>query len=156
MANTVGGPFGIGLLLFAGVLLWASVVDARNRVIPNAAVAAGIAAWCVTVALGAFASAGGIVMRLVEGLAVSAFALACSLVLDRFTGASSLGGGDVKLLFPMGLFVGAEMGLATLGLACAFSAVYCAMRSFMKSPISTFPFAPFLSLAFLCVIMLER
>lgn len=146
----------IGLLLFAGVLAWASVVDVRHRIIPNAAVVAGAAVWCVSVALGAFASAGSIVMSIVEGLAVSAFALACSLLLDRFTGASSLGGGDVKLLFPIGLFVGVEAGLATLGLACVFAAVYCAARSFMKSPISTFPFAPFLSLAFLCVIMLER
>lgn len=147
----------IGLLAFLGVLAWASVVDVRRRIIPNAAVVVGIAAWCASVALSVpFAGASFVVGRVVQAFLVSGFALACSLVLDRFAGAGSLGGGDVKLLFPMGLFAGVEAGFAVLGLACLLALAWCALRFSAKSPVSTFPFAPFLSCAFVLIIMLER
>lgn len=147
----------IGLLAFLGVLAWASVVDIRRRIIPNAAVVAGIAAWCASVALSIpFADVSFVAGRAAQAFLVSGFALACSLVLDRFAGASSLGGGDVKLLFPIGLFVGAETGLAVLGIACLLALAWCALRFSAKFPVSTFPFAPFLSYAFVLIVMLER
>lgn len=83
--------------------------------------------------------------------AVSAFALGCSLAVSCFRGGEPLGAGDVKLLFPIGLFAGFEGGIAALGVACVASLLYCAARLAVGSPVRDFPFAPFLAIGFLAV-----
>ncbi|WP_367113801.1 hypothetical protein [uncultured Slackia sp.] len=82
---------------------------------------------------------------------VSLFALACSLAISFFRGGESLGAGDVKLLFPIGLFAGFEGGIVALGVACVASLLYCLARFAAGRPARDFPFAPFLAIGFLAV-----
>ena len=62
-----------------------------------------------------------------------------------------LGAGDVKLLFPIGLFAGFEGGIAALCVACVASLLYCVARFAVGRPAHDFPFAPFLAIGFLAV-----
>ena len=82
---------------------------------------------------------------------VSAFALGCSLAVSCFRGGEPLGAGDVKLLFPIGLFAGFEGGIAALCVACVASLLYCVARLAVGCPVRDFPFAPFLAIGFLAV-----
>lgn len=82
---------------------------------------------------------------------VSAFALGCSLAVSCFRGGEALGAGDVKLLFPIGLFAGFEGGIAALCVACVASLLYCVARFAVGRPAHDFPFAPFLAIGFLAV-----
>ena len=185
---------------FLIVLLYASVIDIRERIIPDRVVVAGIALWCVSLLVqivgviegSSFAhepsSAVGLVFNgatslsamnvspgspfeladacssnLIESIlstatssvigafGVSAFALGCSLAVSHFRGGEPLGAGDVKLLFPIGLFAGFEGGIAALCVACVASLLYCAARLAVGSPVRDFPFAPFLAIGFLAV-----
>lgn len=87
----------------------------------------------------------------IGAFAVSAFALGCSLAVSYFRGGEPLGAGDVKLLFPIGLFAGFEGGIAALCVACVASLPYCAARFAVGRPAHDFPFAPFLAIGFLVV-----
>ena len=185
---------------FLVVLLCASFIDIRDRIIPNRVVVAGIALWCVSLLVqvvgaiqgpsfvqepscavgpvfgGATFSfttnaspgslselAGAFSSNLVESIlstaassvigafGVSLFALACSLAISFFRGGESLGAGDVKLLFPIGLFAGFEGGIVALGVACVASLLYCLARLAAGRPARDFPFAPFLAIGFLAV-----
>ena len=183
---------------FLVVLLCASFIDIRERIIPNRVVVAGIALWCVSFLVqvvgaiqgpffvqepscavgpvfgGATFSfttnaspgsaselAGASSSNLVESIlstaasnaigafGVSIFALSCSLAISFFRGGESLGAGDVKLLFPIGLFAGFEGGIVALGVACVASLLYCLARFAVGRPARDFPFAPFLAIGFL-------
>lgn len=87
----------------------------------------------------------------IGAFAVSAFALGCSLAVSYFRGGEPLCAGDVKLLFPIGLFAGFEGGIAVLGVACVASLLYCVARLAVGRPVRDFPFAPFLAIGFLAV-----
>lgn len=187
---------------FLVVLLCASFIDIRERIIPNRVVVAGIALWCVSLlvqvvgaiqgpffvqgpscvvgpvfggATSLFATnaspgspselAGASSSNLVElklilstaasnvigAFGVSLFALACSLAISFFRGGESLGAGDVKLLFPIGLFAGFEGGIVVLGVACVASLLYCVARFAVGRLARDFPFAPFLAIGFFAV-----
>lgn len=185
---------------FLVVLLCASFIDIRERIIPNRVVVVGIALWCVSLLVqvvgviqgpffvqepscavdlvfngvtSSFATnaspgspselAGASSSNLVESIlstaasnvmgsfGVSLFALACSLAISFFRGGESLGAGDVKLLFPIGLFAGFEGGIVALGVACVASILYCLARFVVGRPARDFPFAPFLAIGFFAV-----
>lgn len=91
---------------------------------------------------------------------IAALVLLFSLVVDALCGRPSVGGGDVKLLFATGLFLGFSLGLLNLLIACALALLFrffakvrraCggAQTSGGAAPIDdgTFPFGPFIALA---------
>lgn len=55
---------------------------------------------------------------------VSGLVLVLSLVIDVVCGRPSLGGGDVKLLFAVGLFLGFALGLLNLLIACGLAILF--------------------------------
>ena len=81
-------------------------------------------------------------------LAVPGALLLLSLAMDKVLGRESLGGGDIKLLFVLGLYLGwAEMLLLLLA-ACILGILW-ALRPGKKN--AAIPFAPFLSAAAILV-----
>ena len=140
---------GICVSAFCIVLLAVSITDVLAREVPNTLCVYGIASWLVDAVLQAcFGSMQFVVNGVIGGVALAGMALACSLALDRIAGGESLGGGDVKLLFPIGLFAGLLGGVAALGIACVLALAYCAVRAVAKHPVNSFPFVPFLSAGF--------
>lgn len=124
----------------ACILCGVALVDFDTYTIPNGFILAGIAVWAATVWFMAppaqefgpgstFAAqfGGGFLPVLVDGLvggvALGGGVLALSLLFEWVTKRESLGGGDVKLLFVAGLFLGAPLGLFALLFACILGLV---------------------------------
>lgn len=132
---------GFAATVLGCVLAWASVVDARFRIVPDAAVISGILAWAAAFVFSAICDAvgwqgGRSVFSWMRGIAaggvgasaVSAFALMLDFLLSHRAGRSALGMGDVKLLFVMGLYCGTAGAFVCLAAACVFAVSYSAVR----------------------------
>lgn len=116
----------VELIAYAGILLLASIVDLRERRIPNGCIIAALAVRVVYLAV-ALAN-GWLDMRAIGYYAFSACAIgvalvAMVLVADRVFGRESMGGGDLKLFFVAGLYFGWQQGLAVVLLSCVFGIV---------------------------------
>lgn len=82
------------------------------------------------------------------GLILGGGMLLVSLLFDRLTGKESLGGGDIKLFFCAGLFLGPGVGLLCLFLSSIIGLVFAAVRRGGR-----IPFGPAISLSFfLCLL----
>ncbi|MEQ3363510.1 prepilin peptidase [Raoultibacter massiliensis] len=121
--------------VLACILCGVTLVDADTYTIPNGFVIAGLATWAATVWFMSVPSQGfgpgtifaaqlgeGFLAVLADGVAggvlLGGGILAFSLLFEQVTKRDSLGGGDVKLLFVAGLFLGLPLGLFSLLLAC--------------------------------------
>ena len=130
---------------FAVILLGLSLVDLEIFEIPDGFLIAGIIWWVLTVPLCAVVGQ-GIAAQLKSALpgafAISCGMLALSLIFDKVTGKESLGGGDIKLFFMTGLYLGPAGGLLQLICACLTGLLFSA--AVKKERI---PFGPAISLA---------
>lgn len=121
--------------LVIALLGLASLCDLRKHMIPNVLVVSLIALWVATVwfipcgtepgSIGAaFADVTGSAMTAVVldgfagGLAVGGGMLLLTLLFEARTGHHSFGGGDIKLLFAVSLFLGLPAALTMLLIAC--------------------------------------
>lgn len=127
------------LALFA-LLMAASVTDIRNRTIPNRLVLAVVAVWllwrCASMAIGC-AQPSDAVGDVLGALLFGGGLLAFVMVSERVSGRFMMGGGDVKLLAAVSLFLGLHLALVALLAACVVSLVFAAAH--LKRGI---PFAP--------------
>ena len=147
----------VSVALFVLVVAAASVVDARERRIPNVLVGAAAALWVAARALLGAASgsvASAIAARMLPwgltafdgvtgALVLGGGALLAAAAFEALTGRSAMGGGDVKLLAVIGLFMGLGRGLVCLFVACVVAVAVSALRRIVGfSGDGTFPFAP--------------
>lgn len=118
-------------VLAAGVSLWAAVVDARERTIPNAACAAVAVAGLV---FGLARARTGLLPAfppLARCLVVALSELAAGTLLElgyrRLSGRVGMGLGDVKFLSAWGCLIGA-WNLVGFALACLAGALFSLVR----------------------------
>lgn len=76
--------------------------------------------------------------------------LILSLIMDRLLHKESMGGGDIKLLFVMGLYLGIVGGMLALLISCILGIVSSYVLK--KDEESHFPFGPAISIAFVIVL----
>lgn len=176
LGNAPAYAGGASFALFLVLLAWASAIDLRERRIPNKLVAAMAVLWLAVrvllAAMAAVCSAGfgvdaqmgnaasaasvatmrvspfGLTLGdgLVGALVLGGGSLAASIAFERLAHRPSMGGGDIKLLAVIGLFLGWERGLWCLFAACLVVLVMqmaSRLREGGKGIASqTFPFAP--------------
>ncbi|WP_443657150.1 prepilin peptidase [Ellagibacter isourolithinifaciens] len=176
LGNAPAYAGGASFALFLVLLAWASAIDLRERRIPNKLVAAMAVLWLAVrvllAAMAAVCSAGfgvdaqmgnaasaasvatmrvspfGLTLGdgLVGALVLGGGSLAVSIAFERLAHRPSMGGGDIKLLAVVGLFLGWERGLWCLFAACLVVLVMqmaSRLREGGKGIASqTFPFAP--------------
>ena len=158
MAQGVAAAVGYGsAVLFVLVMVASSVVDMRERRIPNELVVAAAFAWIVARALlGACSGsvAGAVIAPLkpwglaaadaaIGALVLGGGVLLVTVAFEAVSGRVAMGGGDIKLLAIVGLFMGWERGLVCLFVACVVSVVVSTVRRIAGSlGAGTFPFAP--------------
>ncbi len=120
-----------------------TITDLDDRVIPDTLLVIPAAAWAVTapVLLSGWREAG---LHILAGLFYGGAVLLVSLWLDRRLGRESLGGGDVKLIALLGLYLGFAGMLLTLIAACLLGLLAVALRGERGTPI---PFGPALAAA---------
>ena len=158
------------------LLAVAALVDVRTRTVPTWIVVAMLALWVVTVwfvpvgsvpgEIGhAFAPIVGsdatavVLDGLMGGVAVGLGMLVLSVLVELRSGRASFGGGDIKLLFMVGLFLGLPASLTMLLVACLIAVVLTmvvslllpeelARREFEETFLHlTIPFAPAIAIA---------
>jgi leader peptidase (prepilin peptidase)/N-methyltransferase len=120
--------------------------DLRTRLVPDAALAAGLV---VALPISLLSDPGGVPERLLAGVGASGFLLAAALVRP-----DGMGLGDVKLAGLLGVYLGAEVVAA---LVAAFAAGSIAgllllARHGWAARRRTIPFAPFLAIGALMAI----
>lgn len=176
LGNAPAYAGGASFALFLVLLAWASAIDLRERRIPNKLVAAMAVLWLAVrvllAAMAAVCSAGfgvdaqmgnaasaasvatmrvspfGLTLGdgLVGALVLGGGSLAVSIAFERLAQRPSMGGGDVKLLAVVGLFLGWERGLWCLFAACLVVLVMQMVPRFREGgkgiASQTFPFAP--------------
>ncbi len=132
--------------IFGILLLAMAWVDWRKRIIPNGLLLAGIINWAAWTYL-----LGGFDKRALCVVVVSAIIPSCVLILVLFLekrkGCLMMGGGDVKLMFVMSLYMDWLLLLRGLLVASVFGvAVFMVLR---KGKDEAFPFGPFLAAGYL-------
>lgn len=160
----------VAVVLFC-LLLTLSLVDLDSMIIPDRFIAAAAVLWAVSLPgifredfityqtygnealfslslFGVRGLLGAYVKGIAGAVALGGGMLLLSLVFDQVTGKESLGGGDVKLFFSAGLFLGPWAGLLCLLLSCLIGLVFALGRKEAK-----IPFGPSISAAlFICLL----
>ena len=81
------------------------------------------------------------------GLSIGVGMLLLSLLFDKVTGKESLGGGDIKLFFMTGLYLGPWVGLFNLILSCMIGIGFVLFMGQKRIPFGpALPLAAFISL----------
>lgn len=134
-------------LVLICILMAVALVDLDTFTIPNGYVLAGCVLWLVSIwfmppphadvfSVGSLFSAwvhpGGAVALdgIVGSIAIAGGVLLLSIIFDMVTKRTSLGGGDVKLLFVVGLFLGLAGSMLNLLVACIMGLVFALARGF--------------------------
>ncbi len=112
-----------------GPLASACVYDLRERRIPNKLVGGMAVLWCVLCAAMLCLSDGAqdawtfVKHSMIGAVTLGGGALMLGSIFERVLKRTSLGGGDVKLLFVIGLYLGVFGGLLCLLVACVAAVV---------------------------------
>ncbi|MGI5990654.1 MAG: prepilin peptidase [Lachnospiraceae bacterium] len=130
------------------ILLVLSLIDLASLTIPDKCIAAGIILWTVFLPLIHAPWKDTLKQGLIGGFVLGAGVLAISLVMDKVLGRDSMGGGDIKLIFMMGLYLGLAGGLFALILSCVIGLIIIA--AVHKRQI---PFGPSISAALMIVLL---
>ena len=132
-------------LFYAFILLAVALIDLESYEIPDRFHVVAILWWLIGVALLERPFLSYLLRGLVGGFAVAGGMLAISLIFDRILGRESLGGGDIKLLFVTGLYLGFAVNLLNLVISCFFGLALAAAtakaRTDREDP-AAIPFGP--------------
>ena len=122
----------IELMLFASCLLFLSLTDIDDYLIPNGCIITAIVVRAVYLAaacaMGTM-SIDQVLYYLASGFGIGAALVVVVLVADRAFGRASMGGGDLKLYFVAGLYFGWQQCLLVVILSCLFGIVVAALGS---------------------------
>ena len=129
------------LMILCSCLFCLSLVDLDSQIIPDRFLIIGAAVRVSYLLL--FRQP--LLPPLVCGLAMGGGILILSLIMDKVLGKDSMGGGDIKLLFVLGLYLDLPCCFLMLILACIIGIVLALVLGAKKD--MAFPFGPALSLA---------
>ncbi len=107
----------------ASILLVCSFTDLEGYIIPDRFIAVGIVLFIASLFF-AQDPARRAINGAIGGFAVAGGLLVFVLVMEKLLGREAMGGGDVKLLFVTGLFLGWQRNLLCLVLACVIGIVW--------------------------------
>ena len=133
--------------VFLCCLFCLSLVDLENYTIPDGCLVISAAVWLLSLP---FLSMGWkqALLHLVAALIFGGGLLLLSLLMDRILKRDSLGGGDIKLYFVVGLYLGLASTLFSLLLACVLGLIFAFLRKrFGKSENEQIPFGPSIAAA---------
>lgn len=134
-------------MVLSAILLGLSFVDRMAMVIPDGFIAAMLIWWFPFLLLSGDPK--GCALRgLAGGLLIGGGVLVIDLIFERIRKTAGMGGGDIKLLFASGLYLGPWIGLFHLILSCVTGLL---MTAFLRK--KKIPFGPAISLsAYVCLL----
>lgn len=135
------------VVLFA-ILFTLSLVDIEISIIPDRFIIAAIVWWVVTLPLMHESVVSQLKSGLIGAFVIAGAMLLMSLLFDKISGKESMGGGDIKLYFVCGLYLGPLRGFLCIILSCILGLLAAALLG--KNRDEPFPFGP--AIAVSCVI----
>lgn len=125
--------------VFLTMLYLLSLTDLDTMEIPDSCHVISIAAWVVTAPF--LLTKGEILTHVAAAFLFGGGLLVVSLVMDRIMQRDTMGGGDIKLIFVVGLYFGFIGSLFVLIISCITGLLF----NFFKK--NEFPFGPWIALA---------
>lgn len=141
--------FGLGwqtleVLILACCLLYLSLVDLDTMELPGVPMLVGAVSWLIFLFAHPDPTA-RLLWGLVGAVCIGGGVLLVSLVADKLMDRETMGGGDIKLLALLGLYLGPGGGLLLLILACVAGLLFAALSGAGRG--REFPFGPAIALA---------
>ncbi len=130
--------------LFISCLFCLSVADLEAFIIPNGTLIAAVAVWLAWLPFSGYGWA-EIGLHVLSAAVYGAGVLVLSLIMDKLLKKESLGGGDVKLFFVMGLYLGLVASLFSVMLSCVIGLLFVLFAR--KKAGEHFPFGPSIAAA---------
>lgn len=134
------------LILFS-LLLIISISDIENYLIPNELLIIIIINKLLFIIYDNYQY---LYKSLLNGLIISLLVLLISIMMKIITGKQTIGGGDIKLLFALGIYFDFYDNLFFLLLSCVLGLLYLLITNKYKE---LFPFAPYICLSFILLIL---
>lgn len=143
----------LSVLLLSSLLLVIALVDYDSWLIPDSLLLAGLLLYVPLQWLSGSLNILMLGQALLQGCTVAVplwmFVLAADAVLQK----PSMGGGDIKLFFLLGVYLGAEMTYLALFLSCIVGLVWQLLQQRLDAG-GAFPFAPSIAMATWMVLFL--
>lgn len=132
-------------LILAALLLCISFADLEDYLVPEGLIIAGIVNRVVFVLLSKPIGAAAL-QSLIGGLSISLPLLAVVLIMEKILKRDAMGGGDIKLVFMMGLYFKWSVNLVSFLFACVLGILCGVLLPKLKNAEKQFPFGPSLAL----------
>lgn len=134
------------LLSLFGLLLVLSLVDFKSYIIPDWIIVAGIINRFIDPKL--WLDLGYDLYRIFESLLLSGIVWLLAWIMNKINKKENFGGGDIKLVFAIGLYTGFYYGIWVLLWSCLIGLVYA-----LRVKKRRIPFGPFLSVSTMFVLL---
>lgn len=128
------------------ILIGLSLVDMDSMEIPNGFVLASMAVFILTFPFVHEYWRSQLISAIVGSFGIAIGLLIISIIFDKVTGKEGLGGGDIKLFFIVGMYLGLMQGIFCLILSCIIGLIVSAVMK--KGKREEFAFGPSISAAF--------
>lgn len=138
-------------VIFICILSLITYADIKERRIPNVLLLLSIMVKLVGTLLQDEAQLYGILGIFGNALAVSLPLWLLVALMDRILGKKTMGGGDIKLVFVTGMYLGWEQNLLMLFIAGIIALSYVLVRKEKE-----IPFGPAIAIATVLIMILER
>lgn len=150
-------------ITFISILIIISISDIKYFIIPNEVLLVGsiliVIELVIDSVMNDISLVNGVLFPLLNGLFSFFMLYITKLLGDYFFKKESLGGGDIKLMFVIGLVLGFDMSIVTIFIA-SFVALPISIISLVKNDDNVLPFGPYLSVGatiiLLCNLNLDK
>lgn len=153
--------FGINIkffisITFISILIIISISDIRYYIIPDEVLIAGSILIIIELIINSLINdinlVSGVLIPILNGLGAFAILYLFKVFGDVVFQKESLGGGDIKLMFFIGLTLGFDMSIVTIFIA-SFIALPLSVISLIKNDNNILPFGPYLSIAAIIILL---
>lgn len=144
-------------LFFFCILYLVTVTDIYEQIIPDSALIVAIVVKLVFVIIDKSFSVKTLLALLIDGLAVSVPLLILVLIMEKILKKEAMGGGDIKLIFVTGLYLGWARNILALFFACIIGIVTASIQQQStqneeEEESFYFPFGPSIAMAAVLVL----
>ena len=141
-------------LFFVCILYLISITDIYDQMIPDLALITAVILRFFWYFVTEPFQIKGFLGLIGNGLSVSFPLLLLVLLMEKIRGMEMMGGGDIKLLFVMGIYLGWANNLLALFLGCLTAIIYGLEKQKKEGKEVYIPFGPFLSLGAVFALLL--
>lgn len=122
-------------MLLCSILLAISLIDLATYTIPDGLLLLAVVVWAAFLPFG-----GGLVRGLLGGFGIAVPLLLLVLLMEKLLQKEAMGGGDIKLLFVTGLFLGIGGNFLNLLISCILGVLFAVLAGKKKD--MAIPFGP--------------